>query len=335
MSEETKANNNSNNDTKDKIDPVKFLGDGLEKLFNPEPDNKNDDTGDDIKDGDNLESEDAEPKKGSDGDDSSEDDKLHDKPKSDEAEAEPEMEEIPQAQVDIARRLGFSDDEIVKMEPSRLERMIELYTQPKPVPQPEPKVVVTESKEPVKKVQLEHTKIEDFGDLEPETLTALKPFLTAHNKLIDAFNEANGKLDSLGERAAAQDTKAQTDRISQIDIFFDKVSKDIPEFGTSTNLTKDQQAARLETFGIAQILCQVRGLNENEALQEAAYLYGLSKLDVEKLEVQAEEKLKEKLNKQKSKMSPRPGGKKSPEAKKHGRQAAIEYLAEGLKGLNI
>ena len=234
---------------------------------------------------------------------------------------------IPQEQVDIARQLGFSDEEIVKLaeqSPDRLERMVTMSKTPKRGAEEE-KVVKVEETKPTK---VDHVKTEDFGDLDPDLV---KVFSAKMNGLIDVINTQNDKLSNLGEHSSEVDRRHQLDETRKIDTVFDTASEHVPEFGKADSLTQSQVQARKETFGIVQILKATRGIDETAALNEAIYLYGLSKVNLDELEVKAEEKVKEKINKNKKTMSPRPGGKKEVGEAKVGRKAAMEHLEEGLK----
>lgn len=264
-----------------------------------------------------------------------------DEPKEKEAEAESsdsdDTEPIPQDQVDMARKLGFSDEEIVKIaetNPERLENMVKLYSKPEPTQRETTPVAVAKREEPKKEVtKLEHVQMDDLDNLEPESAKVVQGILKAHNQLIDAFNKQQEKLDSVGEQTVAITEKERKDAVGKIDSFFDEASEHVPELGKVSNLTQEQAKTRSEIYGLAVVMQQSRGISEREALEQATYLWGLSKIDLSKLEVEAEERLKEKLNKQKRTMSPRPGGKKKAEQVTKGKDAAQKFLADGMKEL--
>lgn len=273
--------------------------------------------------------EDSETEEVEDGDETPEGEETH--------EEEEETEPIPQDQVDIARSLGFKDDDIVKMandSPERLEKMVELYSKPAPLPKTEEKV--ERQKEEIKETpQLKHLKLDDLGDLDPDTAKAVSAILQAHNESIDSRNDLVKELDGLkkhNETTAQGEIRNENERV---DRYFDSVMDDVPELGTSNSLTDEQKNTRLEVYGLAAVLRQSRNLGESAALEEATYLYSLSKMDLETLEKEAEQRVKEKITKQKKRMSPRPSGKKTKDKEEKGDKAALETLTEGMRELGL
>jgi len=249
----------------------------------------------------------------------------------DEEDEETEEVPIPQDQVDIARKLGYSDDDIVQLaesNPERLEKMVELYSKPS-LPQRETKQVEVPKKEDSAK--LEHIAVDGLEDLEPEASKIISTLLKAHNDGIDDRNRMKEALDKLGEQTSTINEQNQQVEVARIDSYFDGVSEHIPEFGNTTSLTSKQGKVREEVYGMAQIIKNSRGISEADAMEQATLMYGLSLVDLDTLEKQAEGKVMEKLNKQKKKMSPRPGGKKKVEKVEHGKEATLDVLSSGLK----
>lgn len=280
-----------------------------------------------------LEPEDSEAEEVEDGDSTAEVEESHE-----ETEEEYEEEPIPQEQVDIARRLGHTDERIVWLannEPWRLEEMVEKYSKPD-LPQRETKQVdVPKRKELDDDLfkKRNHISLDGLEDLDPEASRIVSALVTAHNTEIDRNNALVEKVKELGEHTNKLDQRDFEAEVRRIDSYFDSMTEHIPELGTTSSLTKEQSKAREEVFGIANILQHTRGIPESAALEEATMLYGLSKVDIDTLEKEAEIRVKEKLNKQKKQFSPRPGGKKRKAPEVTGRDAALDTLTKGLKEL--
>lgn len=304
------------------------LSEGMENLFEDKPidaEEKQDETKDeDLEDKDKqLESEDSDSEKESDGEKKAETDDSH----------KGEKDLIPQEQVDIARKLGWSDERIIKTAedtPEELKKMVELLSKPDPTQRELPKVEVPKEEKKVTP-KLDHIKLDDLGELEPESAKAVSVILKAHNSLIDRTNKQTEQLESLGEQTSTIEKRSQDEAMGKIDSFFDTASEHLPELGKVGSLTPDQSKARTEVYGIATIFQRTRGVSERQALEDATYLFGLGKIDLDTIEQEAENRVKEKLNKQKKKMSPRPGGKKKVEKPEIGRDAALDHLSQGMK----
>ena len=314
--EEVKDNTEEIIEDKSALD---ILSEGMDGLFEEKTEEVEDEQ---------LETEDSTDEK-------SEDDELDAEAKDTQEEStDEEVEPIPEAQVDIARKLGYGDDEIIKLaetSPERLEKMVELYSKPD-LSQRETQQVVVPKKEEVKETpKLDHLSIDDFEELEPESAKIVKKILEKTNAIVDRNNELEQKVGKLGEHALTIEERNQAEANRKIDNYFDESSEFVTEVGLAKSLTPSQVAARNEIYGMSVVLQNSRGISETEALNEATYLFGLNKMKIEDIEKQAEERVKEKLNKQKKKMSPRPGGKKTVKTETKGREAAVQQLSEGLK----
>lgn len=317
--EVNKEEGNKEEDKKEEdLSPIDVLTKGLDDIFSEE-ETKDEEVEDKL-----SETEDSETKK------ESEDGDEVEAKKSPEVEKEP----IPQNQVDIARKLGFSDEKIIKLaeeSPDLLDNMVKLYSEPA-VPQREvkPEVVVKEE-EKAKPVKIDHVAMEGLDELEPDAAKIASTLLKGQNDLIDVINKQEEKLHSLGEHASGIDKKNQDDTNAKIDNVFDGASEHVPELGKTESMTPAQAKVRQKVYGMAKVIENTDGLSESKALEEAIYLFGLSKVDLEKVEQEAEERVKEKINKNKKQMSPRPGGKQPPKKTELGKEAAIDTLTEGLK----
>ena len=304
-------------------DALRALTEGLEKLNSG------------VEDVEDV--EDKQPVNGDKDSEKESDEELESEDDGSEVDGTEDTEPIPQEQVDIARKLGYADEDIIELaekHPERLENMVKMYQTPKPVPQAEQKVVVREGPKKEKVERLAPLSIEGLDELEPETAAVVKSLLKTNNSLIERLNKQQDALESLGEQTGALGERDKIDKVQKIDSFFDEASEHLPELGKIGSLTNEQAQTRIEIYGLATVLANSRGLSERKALEEATYLYGLSKVDIDKLSIQAEERVKEKLNKQKKRMSPRPGGKKRLEVKEHGRTVALDFLSQGLKELS-
>jgi hypothetical protein len=319
-----------NEEVKDEETPLDALTKGMDDIFNEteviNEEVKEEDKEQEEKEEDKqLDTEDSDSEEEEDGEEKAEADDSH--------EEKVETEPIPQNQVDIARKLGYSDEEIIKTaedHPERLENMVRLYSEPSLIQRELPQVEV--QKEEKKEVpKLDQIKLDDLGDLDPDSAKVVTTLLKAHNDLIAHTNKQSEELQRLGEQSAGIEKKEQQKVNNKIDLYFDGASDDLPELGKTATLTPAQAKVRTEVYGISKILQNTRGMSDAKALEEATLLFGLSKVDLETIEKEAEEKVKEKLNKQKKKMSPRPGGKKKVEKPVHGKDVAMEALEQGMK----
>ncbi len=325
---------------KQELDPVEVLSKGMDEIFNEVEKEVKDEEKDDTESKAASRSEKVEDKE----DDEEKQQDLEDSDSEKESDGEKKVEAddsqkdteyetvpIPQDQVDIARQLGYPDKEIIELaqkSPDRLRRMVEMYSKPAESQRETKKV---EEVKEEKRERLEHIVLDDLGDLDSDSAKVVEKLLKATNTIVDRANEQTDELERLGEQTSAITKKDQVSATAKIDTFFDGVSEHLPELGTNGSLTKDQAKTRTEVYGHAMILKETRGISQDKALEEAVYLYGLGKVDLDDLEKKAEDKVKEKLNKQKKKMSPRPGGKKRSEKQVKGKEAALEVLTQGLK----
>lgn len=245
------------------------------------------------------------------------------------AEAD-EYEDIPDEQVDIARQLGYSDEDIVQLaerSPQVLENMVKRFEAKSRDAAPE-EVRSQGGKEPdvTPKEKVESPKpfeLDGLDKLPAEMQEVLSPLVDRIRSQDAELNEIKGHNESQAQEKAAEHNR-------KIDTFFDGVAQDLPDVGNSDRLTEAQATNRQEIYGMAAVLQQFRGMNEEAALHEASYMWALSKYDVEGLEKQAEEKVREGLNKSKKRFSPRPGGQKQTKKFKNADEAALHTLKEGL-----
>jgi hypothetical protein len=87
----------------------------------------------------------------------------------------------------------------------------------------------------------------------------------------------------------------------KIDSHFDNIAKELPELGTSANLTQKQMALRTELFAHANVTASLRGISMEEAIKlEASKVKGMGGEKV------AEQKLLDKLKKQNNQLSNKP-----------------------------
>lgn len=244
-----------------------------------------------------------------------------------------EYEDIPQDQVDVARSLGYSDDQIVQLaesNPRVLEDMVKLHTARQAVPSQGE--VKRDTQEPKPAEKLEHVNIPGLDKMPAESQAALTAMLQAHNAMIDKLNAQNEQLAKVQETETKKTVEEQAAYERKIDSYFDSISEHLPEVGKG-NVDQSQQLARQEIYGIAYMLQQTRGVDLDTALDEASYMWGLSKYDLDDLEKQAEERVREKLNKNKKRFTPRPGGQKTNKKYRNMDEEALDILGKGLDGL--
>ena len=312
-------------------DAVQELEKGMDSMFSDDKDEDNQPEAD-VRDDEVEDTEDEESEVESDSaDEGSSDDSPEGEKGSTEDADDEDYEPIPDDQVRVARELGFTDDEIVKLaedSPGVLEKLVRIspredIRQDNLEPNVEP-----EEKEEVQ--LLEHVEIPELSDMDPEMAKVVSKMLEAHNSLIDKHNELlkkTGEIDEISQEIKQRDLQEFNRRI---DSMFDSLEQHVPEVGNSQALTEDSAALRMELFGVAQAIQRVRGISQADALEEAAYQWKMAQIDLEEIEKKAAAGLKKKLNKQKKRMSPRPGGKKSSKKFSSSKDEAVATLEEGM-----
>lgn len=303
---------------------------GLDEEVIEEDSQQEDSEGEEPEDELDLGSDDEESEEEPEGDE----EELEEKPES-EDDGE-EYEPIPDDQVTAARMLGLSDEQIVSLaeeNPSVLERMAWNYQrdkleQDKRVPEkPEPKP------EKPKPELLEHVEM-DLNDMDPDMSKVVSQMLSAHNKLIDKHNDLLKNQSRVDEISEQLESKSTEDFNRSIDRMFDDLSENLPEVGNSRAMDAENAKLRQELFGMASILQNTRGLELQDAIEEAGFMWKMSQTDLDQLEEKVTKELKKKLNKNKKRMTPRPGGKKTTKKYDSPREAAVDTLAKGMEEMS-
>jgi len=206
-------------------------------------------------------------------------------------------DEIPAHLVAAGRGAGLSDEEIVKLAdsyPKALEAMAARDV-PETTRQEPEELVEEETQEQVPHVEFTVPEGVDAG-----TRTILEQMAANQNLLIDKLNDANSKMLGFEEVSLNQHVRMQQEEDAAIDNFFDAQHEVCPALGVNATLTEAELAARQEVFKIAEV---VQGGTLEARLEKAIHAYnGMSGT--------AEQNLQRKLYKNKTRFSPRPGGKK-------------------------
>jgi hypothetical protein len=239
------------------------------------------------------------------------------------AEGQPEEEEpIPENIVEAAHAHGFTDAQLqdaYENNPELLKALSSTYSnfqeaadrargvppaEEKPVPEPTvPKI------EPISLPDLSQ------ADVDPAVLDALNKLTEDRNKLAEQLNGINTSLVQNTSRTQAEQTR-------RIDAVFD--SLDLPAFGKAANMNKDNENARREAFNVASVFI-AGGLTQEEAIKKAANLYRDEKV--------VERTVVEKINKQKKRITARPGGRKHAEPfekKEDAQRARFDEAWDGI-----
>ena len=243
-----------------------------------------------------------------------------------------ETEPIPQDQVNIARRRGWSDEKIVKIaeeHPEILEDMVALAGLQATQPQVEQKVETAPTKKQevkeVGKVELDGEALknmkEKYGDDVVDSV--ILPLMGGLNNTIDQLNTLRGNVDGVEQTNQANQAKKEFDEANTV---FDGLTETFKVFGKTDELPKlsdgsfNKQSpaviARSELFDIANAF-KTSGMNWTDSLKNAVRWY-----KGEHAEKSLERKVVKDLISRKKKFSPRPTNKKT-------KQTFVSREAEG------
>ena len=198
-----------------------------------------------------------------------------------------DTEPIPQRQVDVARRAGWSDDEIVKVSeetPHILESMVALadrvISQPqvetKVEPAPKEKQVAQEEKE-LKKIELTDEVVaemkESYGD--KAVTQAILPLIEGLNSANDAIEALRGSVTGVEKTNQATQFKKNFDEANAV---FDGLTETFTVFGKTDELPKLTDGKydvsspavkeRSEVFKVANAF-QASGMSWTDSLKNA------------------------------------------------------------------
>ena len=242
-----------------------------------------------------------------------------------EADGSESYEDIPQEQVDIARELGYSDDAILQLaenSPQVLENMVSRFNQLKAVQSQGAEH--TDEQKPV--VETKPFELTGLDKLPPEMQAVLTP-------LLEKVQQQDQELSRFKQVEQQMAESKAVEQAAKIDSYFDSIHSDLPDVGKGNKLSESEANSRREIFGIAYMLQQSRGMSQEDALNEASYMWAISKYDVGELEHRAEEKVVEKLNANKKRFSPRPGGQKAEKKYNSVEEEMLDTLSKGMKEL--
>ena len=256
-----------------------------------------------------------------------------------EAEADDgEYDYIPDNLVAAGRAAGFTDAKIIKMAEEDIESLEALanfreqilsgqQTQRSPAPTPQP----VEEKKPSKMDYVTMDDV-DLTDMDENSRKIFKNLLQGQNALIDKLNDASEELFSIQQANAKSKLSEQEQFDRRIDSFFDKI--EAPELGHSSYLTPEQETTRKEIYGIAAVLTNANRNKLEDNLDKAVSVYSGMYNDGGK-EKEIEDKIVEKLNKQKTKFTPRPGGQKKTRKFKNDDERAMAAMEEAARQMGL
>jgi len=231
-----------------------------------------------------------------------------------------ETEPIPQEQVNIARRLGWSDDKIVEVaenNPEILEDMVALAgrqtQQPQVVQKVEPAPTQKQEVKGVDKVNLDEEALgkmkEAYGDEVVNSVVA--PLVAGLNTTIDQLNTLRSQVDGVEQTNAANQAKKNFEEANAV---FDGLTETFAVFGKTDELPRTADGSydvnspavqvRGQVYEVAQAF-HASGKSWSDSLKEAVRWY-----KGDHAEKSLERKIIRDLNSRKKKFSPRPTNKK-------------------------
>lgn len=234
---------------------------------------------------------------------------------------EDKYEDIPDNLVEAGRKRGLTDETIVSLaedHPEVLEKLAETI----PAAEPQRVEKPQEPEERKKPEQLEHIKSDDMGELDPVAQKVVKNLVSGQNKLIDRFNVVNEQLYEFGQKASADTTQRQLDFDNRVDSFFDGI-EGVPQFGQTGTLTRSQETARKQCYGMAVVLKSSGGTFEDnlgKAVKAYKGLHGIGD--------KPEDTLRRKLDKNKKRFTARPGGQKTKPKYKNEDEKVMQAMTE-------
>lgn len=216
-------------------------------------------------------------------------------------EGEEEEEEIPFELVEAGRAAGFTDEKIVELAENSPEVLTALYefrqqalqaqqtSAPEETPAEKP-----QEEEGEQKVTIDPKMLEKMDE---GTRTVVLQLIQNQNRLVEQLN-------SFQQRHQTLEQMQQEEFDASIDGFFDSVVENCPDVGLSNEMTPENEAVRQEIYQIACVLYNAEGGSLEQCLEKAVKAYN-------GIYGRTEDVLRRKLNKQKKRFSPRPGGQKT------------------------
>jgi len=256
-------------------------------------------------------------------------------------EQDAETEPIPQEQVNLARRLGWSDDKIVEVaenNPEILEDMVTLAGRQIQQPQSEQNVApAATQKQEVKgidKVNLDEEALgklrESYGD--EVVKDVISPLVAGLNTTIDQLNTLRSQVNSVEQSTQSQQAKQNFDEANAV---FDSLAETFSVFGKTESLPRTATGEydvsspavqeRAQVYEVAQAF-HAAGRPWSDSLKQAVRWY-----KGEHAEKALERKIVKDLNNRKKKFSPRPTNKKVKKAFKSREEEGVELVRKAFK----
>ena len=240
-------------------------------------------------------------------------------------------EEIPDRLVQAGRQANLADDVIVELaetHPETLEALARAHeaaaarfqqtNQRQTVQEDKTQTVNRETGfEPIK-LDLSD---EDEDEMGPRAVKLIKTLADQVNKLGGQVNEHNNSLNSVQQQT-------QSERIRQIDSYFDNLSDDIPDLGKTGSLTERQKQNRIFAFKTARNAMESYGISNDEE----ALAMGAKALKGQKTDAQVKQRLIQDLDKNKKRFTARGHSRQRSDKKMSVEQRAMAAINRVLDG---
>ncbi len=244
---------------------------------------------------------------------------------------------VPDELVIAGRSAGLADKKIVDLfenEPEVLNALANYREQLLTVSRPEVKREQETAQESsiAKPEKIGYLTMDDadLTSMDESTRRAFKTMLDGQNAAIDRLNNANEELFTLRQAQTEREQQSKDDFSRRIDTFFDNAKDDA--LGSTVALSNTQAQARKEVYNIAAALTNANGIpvesNLDKAIKAYHGIYG-------NMESRAEDSLRRKLNANKKKFSPRPGGQKRARKFKSDEDRVMTAMEDAARDLGI
>ena len=241
-------------------------------------------------------------------------------------------EEIPDRLVQAGRMANLSDEAIVELSESRPEALEALaraqeaaMAASKKTHQDTHEAHEDTNQNASQKAAFEPLKLElseeDEDEMGSRAVKLIKTLADQVNKLGSQVNEQNAGLSNVQQHT-------QSERIRQIDSFFDKLSDEIPDLGKTGSLTQRQKQNRVFAFKSARNAMESYGI----ASDEEALAIGAKALKGQTTDAQVKERIIKDLDKNKKRFTSRGFSRKRPDKKMSVEQRAMAAINRVLDG---
>lgn len=240
-------------------------------------------------------------------------------------------EEIPDRLVQAGRQANLADDVIVELSETHPETLEALARAQEAAAartqQTNQRQTTQEDKAPAadrgtgfKPIELDLSD-EDEDEMGPRAVKLIKTLADQVNKLGGQVNEHNNSLNSVQQQS-------QSERIRQIDSYFDTLADDIPDLGKTGSLTERQKQNRIFAFKTARNAMESYGISNDEE----ALAMGAKALKGQKTEAQVKQRLIQDLDKNKKRFTARGHSRQRPDKKMSVEQRAMAAINRVLDG---